>query len=240
MKQTGLIKDLLQELGLDHPQTKYDKYTTPAIEVLHADLDKPEFAEEWNYRTLIGKLNFLALNSRPDIAFAVHQCARFCSNPRQTHGAAVKRIGRYLKTTPDSGLIFDPRGDHSLHAYCDADFAGRWTKKTSATRSSTLNRTGFVILYSGCPILWHSKLQTEIALSTCEAEYIALSQCARVLIPLRRLLENICSIFKTKGSNTKLCNGTSNFLNCLGKSVILEDNASCIALALDNENRNSP
>ena len=97
MKQTGLIKDVLQELGLDHPQTKYDKYTTPAIEVLHADLDKPEFAEEWNYRTLIGKLNFLALNSRPDIAFADYQCARFCSNPRQSHGSAMKLLGDISK-----------------------------------------------------------------------------------------------------------------------------------------------
>ena len=240
LKQTGLIKEIIHELGLDHHQTKFDRHVVPATEVFHADLDRPKFEEAWHYRSIIGKLNFLVLNSRPDIAFAVHQCARFCSNPRDTHGSAVKRIGRYLKNTPDKGLIFDPTGDHSIHAYCDADFAGTWTQKTSATRSSTLSRTGFVILYSGCPILWHSKLQTEIALSTCKAEYIALSQCARVLIPLPRLLENIGSVFKPKGTITKLCNGTSNFLNYLGKSVILEDNASCVALTLDSENRYRP
>ena len=170
----------------------------------------------------------------------MHQCARFCSNPRASHGTAVKRIGRYLKHTPDAGLIFDPKGDHSLYAYCDADFAGTWTLKTSAQRSSALSRTGFVILYSGCPILWHSKLQTEIALSTCEAEYIALSQCARVLIPLRRLLGDISNIFKPTGSNTNICTGTSKFLNCLGTSVIRGDNESCVRLALDTENKYSP
>ena len=57
MKQTGLIQDILNNLGLNHPQTKYSKNTTPAQEILHTDLDKPEFSESWNYRSLIGKLN---------------------------------------------------------------------------------------------------------------------------------------------------------------------------------------
>ena len=103
----------------------------------------------------------------------------FQSSCHLTHGAAVKRIGKYLKTTPTDGLIFRPNGSHSLHAMCDADFAGTWNKEYANQRSTALSRTGFIITYSGCPIVWHSKLQTEIALSTCEAEYIALSQCAR-------------------------------------------------------------
>ena len=127
----------------------------------------------------------MALNTRPDIAFAVHQCARFSSNPRHTHRATVKRIGRYLKATINKGLIFRPDGSHSLHAMCDADFAGTWNKEYANHRSTALSRTGFALYYSGCPVVWQSKLQTESALSTCESKYIALSQCARVLIPLR-------------------------------------------------------
>jgi len=96
---------------------------------------KPAFAEALNYSSIIGKLTFLALNSRPDIAFAVHQCARWCSNPRVTHGAAVKRIGRYLKTTPTDGLIFRPNGY----------FAGIWNKEYANQRSTALRRTGFII-----------------------------------------------------------------------------------------------
>ena len=95
MKQTGLINDILDDLGLNHPSAKYDKKKVPATTVLQEDEHEPDFSEDWNYRSLIGKLNFLALNSRPDIAFAVHQCARFCSKPKQTHGQAVKLIGRY-------------------------------------------------------------------------------------------------------------------------------------------------
>ena len=81
MKQTGLICDIIHDLNLDHPSAKYEFHKVPAIEVLQADLDEPAFCKEWNYRLVIGKSNFLALNTRPDIAFAVHQCARWCSNP---------------------------------------------------------------------------------------------------------------------------------------------------------------
>jgi hypothetical protein len=240
MTQTGLINDILKDLSLHLPNCKYMAHDTPATAILHADEHEPPFKEDWNYRSLIGKLNFLALNSRPDICFAVHQCARWCSNPRQSHGAAVKRIGKYLKTTADKGITFRPDGNHSLHAMCDADFAGTWCKANSNTRSSSLSRTGFVIMYSGVPIIWHSKLQTEIALSTCEAEYIALSQCARALIPLRRLIENISEIYVPTDGSLSLCNGPTRCLNSLGKSVILEDNAACIAVAVDPKTKHSP
>ena len=93
-------------------------------------------------------------------------------------------------------MILRPDGTHSLHAMCDADFAGTWSAKYANHRSTALSRTGFIIFYSGCPLIWHSKLQKEIALSTCEAEYIALSQCARAIIPLRRLIDDLSSKFK--------------------------------------------
>ena len=67
-------------------------------------------------------MNFLAQNTRPDISFAVHQCAKFCNNLRHSHGIAVKRIGSYLKATADKGLILCPDGTNQLNAYVDADF----------------------------------------------------------------------------------------------------------------------
>ena len=72
MLQTGLIDDIIKDLGLDNPKCKHEKYTIPAREVFYDDLHLPEFKENWKYRSLIGKLNFLALNSIPDIAFFVH------------------------------------------------------------------------------------------------------------------------------------------------------------------------
>jgi hypothetical protein len=75
--------------------------------------------------------------------------------------------------------------------YVDADFAGMWHKEFSELRSHVLSRTGYVITFCGCPVTWSRKLQTEIALSTTESEYIALSTATRELLPLRCILEDI-------------------------------------------------
>jgi hypothetical protein len=107
--------------------------------------------------------------------------------------------------------------------YVDADFAGTWHKEYAHLRDSVLSCTGYVILYQGCPIHWGSKLQTEIALSTTEAEYIALSMGARELIPLRRLLRELFTDSPLK----PLVQQPSGHLP---PSTIYENNASCIAV----------
>jgi hypothetical protein len=90
-----------------------------------------------------------------------------------------------------------PNKNISLDAYCDSDFTGVWHKEFAHLRDSCLSRSGFIIVLAGVPIHWSSKLQTEIALSSTEAEYIALSQCCRALLPTRRTLNDIlsCGIF---------------------------------------------
>jgi hypothetical protein len=71
-----------------------------------------------------------------------------------------------------------------LEVYADADFAGGWSGADSENADNVLSRTGFVICYANCPIIWCSKLHTEIALSTAEAEYIAMSHALRETIPI--------------------------------------------------------
>ena len=115
---------------------------------------------------------------------AVHQCARYSSNPKALHELAVKRIVHYLFATRDKGLRLKPSKDLSLNMYLDADFAGMWHKEYAELRNSLLSRTGYVITFCGCPVTWSSKLQTEIALSTTESEYIALSTVTRELLLL--------------------------------------------------------
>jgi hypothetical protein len=235
MTQTGLIDSILTDLGLDAHSTKHEKHDTPAVVTLQPDLDLPPFSETWGYRSVIGKLNFLAQNTRPDLSFAVHQCAKFCMNPRESHGAAIKRIGKYLKTTRDKGIVLRPDGTNSLNAYVDADFCGTWIAKNANLRGSALSRTGFVLTYSGCPVFWLSKLQTEIALSTCEAEYIALSQCARQLIPIRNLLNELTNKFEVPNLTSPLCSGETKCINKLADSIILEDNSAALTLAMDGD-----
>jgi len=91
-------------------------------------------------------------------------------------------------------LIFDPHIDKSIEVYADADFSGNWNRITACEDPSTSkSRTGYIITFANCPITWSSKLQTQVALSSTEAEYVALSQSLREAIPIMQLLEELKS-----------------------------------------------
>ena len=145
----------------------------------------------FQYDSVIGMLMYLAANSRPDIAFAVHQCARFTHCTRQLHEQAVIRICRYLKGTATEGLIFKPTKDIRVDCYVDADFAGLWGAEDPQDPVCVKSWTGYVVTIANCPLLWVSKLQQEHALSTLHAEYVALSQSLRDLLPLKDLIKEV-------------------------------------------------
>ena len=133
-----------------------------------------------------------------------------------------------MQISLDKGIVCTPNTDCELNAYCDSDFAGMWHKNNTHLRESVLSRTGYIVQYCGCPIVWASKLQTEIALSSTEAEFMALSACMRVLLPLRSLLREITT--KSFISNLK-CDKTMISSHELKASKVYEDNAGCIVLA---------
>ena len=218
LKQEFLIERIIKALNFD--SNELSSKPTPVVKPnLKKDLDGPKRKHSWHYRSVIGMLNYLEKTTRPEIAFAVHQCARFCENPMLSHERAVHRIVRYLVGTKDKGLIFTPDPSVGIECHVDADFSGNWCKDDSEDPSSVLSRTGFVISYGRCPLIWMSKLQTEIALSTTEAEYIALSQSLREIIPLMGLLKEIKEHFHLNDNLPEI------------KCSIFEDNNSCIALA---------
>jgi hypothetical protein len=138
-----------------------------------------------------GKLNFLEKSTRPHIAYSVHQCARFLANPKVEHAKTLKLIARYLPATKNEGIICDPN-DQSFECYCDTDFSGNWNGDIAEYDSSTArSRTGYIVTYAGCPIVWASKMQTEIPLSSTESEYIAMPQALREVLPLTRLVAEL-------------------------------------------------
>ena len=94
--------------------------------MLGKELNTKEFDGHFDYRSVTGKLNYLEKSTRADIAFATHQCARFSSDPRESHGKAVKWLGRYLAETKDRCMILKPDLEHSFDCYVDADFCGGW------------------------------------------------------------------------------------------------------------------
>jgi hypothetical protein len=113
----------------------------------------------------------------------VPQVARFVADPKVLHGKAVKWIGHYLKGTCDKGLIYDPYPQLGFDVYVDASFARKldltnvhWDRDTARSRAA-------------CPIICTSKLQSEVALSTTESDYIAMSTATREVLTVMELTQ---------------------------------------------------
>ncbi|GJV30900.1 retrovirus-related pol polyprotein from transposon TNT 1-94 [Tanacetum coccineum] len=144
-----------------------DPVDTPMVEKSKLDEDKEGKAvDPSHYRGMIGTLLYL-IASRPDLQFAICMCARYQARPTEKHLNAVKRIFRYLKGTVHRGLWYPKDSSIALTAFADADHAG-----CQDTRRST---SGSIQLLGDRLVSWSSKRQKSAAISSTEAEYIALS-----------------------------------------------------------------
>jgi hypothetical protein len=135
----------------------------------------------------------------------------------------LERIGQYLKGTMDKGLLLLPTtlgSTFSTDVYVDADFAGGWGYEDPNDPVSVKSRTGFLVEIMGYPIQWTSKLQTNIATSTMEAEHTALSIALRAAIPLLDVIKYVVQSFNVT---------TSSLLTF--KTTVHEDNQGALRLA---------
>src|SRR5436190_13184621 len=123
------------------------------------------------------------LGTCPDIAYAVIKLAKFAANPSQEHLDKALYICRYLVGTQDYALVFDGLSDQGLIAYTDSDWASDPTDRKSIT--------GYMIKLANGTFSWRSHTQTTIALSSTEAEYMALSDCCRQITWIKSLLTEI-------------------------------------------------
>jgi len=154
------------------------------------------------------------------LAFAVSQCARFVHCPRRTHEEALLRIGLCLKGARDRGLVITPSADLKMEMHCDADFAGLWGHEEPIDPSCVKSRSGHLILVSDCPIVWGSKLQSEIAASACMSECCALSCGMRQLLPVLDLMSELADAVGLGGDRVRqLC------------TTVHEDNDACWIIA---------
>ena len=145
-----------------------------------------ERVDPQKYKSAVGSLLYLSTRTRPDIAYGVGLVARFASDPCKEHWVAVKIIFRYLKGTTNLGLLYSagrPGDTETCVGFSDADWAG-----DTSDRKST---SGYIFLNVEGAVLWGSKKQTCVALSTAEAEYLALAQATQEATWLNSLLTQI-------------------------------------------------
>ena len=138
------------------------------------------------YINAVGSLLYLALMTRPDIAYATSVLARFNSNPGMEHWKAVKHLLRYLKGTIDLKLTYGPDlslGDNTFITYCDADHGGN--------KDNGKSTSGYMVRLGSGVVCWSSKLQSIVALSTTEAEYVAAVAAGKEICWMKNLLKEI-------------------------------------------------
>jgi hypothetical protein len=139
-------------------------------------VDKP-------YRSVLGSVMWGQLATRPDLSFSVSLLARFQANPGIQHWNALMHVVGYIKNTLDYGLTYSRNSDVSPVAYVDADYGG-----CRDTRRST---SGYVFMMAGGAVSWSSKRQATVALSTVEAEYVAMSRCAQQMVWMHSWLSEV-------------------------------------------------
>jgi hypothetical protein len=139
-----------------------------------------------DYQSIIGGLMFAAICTRPDIAFAVNRLARYCANPTDAHYSAAKRVLRYLKGTVSYSIHYTGTADThpQLVGYCDAD----WAQDKDNKRKST---SGYIFIMCGGAISWQSKKQSSVALSSTQAELMAITSSTKELLWFRHHLGGI-------------------------------------------------
>ena len=130
------------------------------------------------YASAVGSLMYDMVCTRPDIAQAVSTVSRFMSNPGRPHWEVVKWILRYLRGSTNMKICFGG-GEPKLIAFSDSDMAG-----DVDTRKST---SGYLVTHSGGAVSWQSRLQKCVALSSTEAEFIAVTEASKELLWLKRL-----------------------------------------------------
>lgn len=204
LDQTNYIMEILERFGMSNCKpvgTPTDTSQKLSINMVN---DQNNLVGKIPFQEAVGSLLHLTQGTRPDIAFAVNDVSRFNGNHSNEHWQAVKRIFRYLKGTTDHKLIYQVNGNPNMHAFSDAD----WGSEVDDRRSCS----GYVLKMSNAAISWASKRQSIVALSSTEAEYIALSSAVREVIWMRQLAQEVDEKFN-------------------GPTIINCDNQSSIRLA---------
>lgn len=185
LSQAEYINRVLQRFNMDNAKP----VSTPLASHFRLSKDQSpqteeerEFMAKVPYASAIGSLMYAMVCTRPDIGHAVGVVSRFMSNPGKAHWEAVKWILRYLRGTTEKCLYFG-KGELQVQGFVDADFGGEVDHRRSTT--------GYIFTVGTTAVSWMSQIQKIVALSTTEAEYVAVTEASKELIWLQGLLTEL-------------------------------------------------
>ena len=183
IRQTKFATDILEKFGMKNSnpvKTPQDPGLKLTKSMCEGGCNHEATMAHIPYRNAVGCLMYLMVGTRPDLAAAVGVLSQFASDPCPTHWQALKRVFRYVQGSKTHGIEFQSEDQKGLEGYSDADWAG-----DVDTRRST---SGYAFMMNGGCISWRSKKQRTVALSSTEAEYMALTEAVQEAIWLKAFL----------------------------------------------------
>lgn len=214
LDQSKYIKILLERHGMEDAKPA----KTPMAQINEEQFNKEEelrkeqqLENRTEYMKIVGGLIYASIITRPDIAYAVSKLGQHMSDPSQIDMTKAKRVLRYLKGTLNLKICYSKGGNKEVFGYTDSDWAGDYGNRRSTS--------GYVFLLAGAAISWSSKRQETVALSSTEAEYIALAHATQEAIFIRGIVQELK-------------------IDLPGPTTIFADNQSCIKIATNQVTRN--
>jgi hypothetical protein len=184
LDQSRAVTDILKKFNMESINFIKEPLS-PQTQLMPLDDSSAQTSQP--YRSLLGSLMYMMTSTRPDLTVSVSLLSQFMSNPSSQHWESGKKVIRYLKGTSNLALCFKPLKDIDtsdvITAFSDSD----WAKDPSDRKSYS----GYAVYIGDCLISWKCKKQTAVALSTAEAEYMALALVTTEVVWLRNLLEEI-------------------------------------------------
>lgn len=180
IKQTSYIKELLNRFKMQDCKP----VVTPGDTNAHLIASEKGCDTSIPYQEAVGALLYLSIISRPDITYQVNKLSQFNNCYDSSHWVAIKRVFRYLKGTINHGIKYSVNVNNLQPiGYCDSDYAGDLNSRKSTS--------GHTVTIDNSPISWASRVQKSVALSTTEAEYYAIADCAKDIIWYQQLFEDM-------------------------------------------------
>lgn len=186
LNQTKYIEGLLIEFGMENCGTA--NLPTPSAFNFEKFDESPELIDRHPYQSLVGSLIYLANDTRPDIQYVTGQLCRFMSCPKKAHFQAAKRVLQYLQKTKHTTLTYhkNPKRPY-MEIICDADYAKNEDSKSIS---------GVVTFHRGNAINWCSRVQQNVAASTCEAELLSVKEGIQDAVYYKELLSELTNSYE--------------------------------------------
>ena len=189
LTQPRMIGSVLKIVCIDPKNEIFKLHNYPSYRILDNDPNGKPRKQKCSYRYKVRFLSYIQYVIWPDISITVQKCSIFFNDPSQEHEETAKLICRYLLDTKAQGVTLSPDKEKGFECYIYTYWDLSWQHRLSDDPLSSHSWTRYVLMYSGCPIIWASKIQYLIALSTTEVDYIVLSTALCKVIRIINLLE---------------------------------------------------